>query len=204
MTVAAAPAVTIRRLEPADARQTVALLDTLRVSLFGVQSRRLHRALVADAIARHIDGRVALAGDDVSGVVLAAPRGYWTTGPLRHWSVAFDCVRARLLTHEPTHATRSSPSTPSSPADRVVYDAGSPRRTWRDPGNAWRIIVVGTAPDMRGRGIAADLYRVLMRDRTLIARIAVDNHASIRLHRSVGWRLYPDGDVVLAVHERCG
>src|SRR5262249_31095534 len=70
--------------------------------------------------------------------------------------------------------------------------------------NAWRIIVVGTAPDMRGRGIAADLYRVLMRDRTLVARIAVDNHASIRLHRSVGWRLYPDGDVVLAVHERCG
>jgi L-amino acid N-acyltransferase YncA len=41
-----------------------------------------------------------------------------------------------------------------------------------------------------------------MRDRSLVARIAADNHASIRLHRSVGWRLYPDGEVVLAVHER--
>jgi len=49
--------------------------------------------------------------------------------------------------------------------------------------------------------VAADLYRALMRDRSLVARVAPANHASIRLHRSVGWRLYPDGDVVLAVHE---
>jgi hypothetical protein len=41
-----------------------------------------------------------------------------------------------------------------------------------------------------------------MRDRSLVARIAADNHVSLRLHRAVGWRLYPDGGVVLAVHER--
>jgi hypothetical protein len=39
-----------------------------------------------------------------------------------------------------------------------------------------------------------------MRDRSLVARIAADNKPSIRLHRSVGWRLYRDGEVVLAVH----
>jgi len=202
VSVAATAAVTIRRIERADAAQTIALLDTLRVSLFGVHSRRLHAALVADAITRDIDGRVAVSGDEVSGIVLAAPRRYWTTAPLRHWDVGIDCVRARFFAGDATHPPRPSPPTPSTVADRVGYDPGSPRRTWRDHGDAWRIIIVGTAPAARGRGIAADLYRSVMRDRTLVARIAADNHASIRLHRSVGWQLYPDGDVVLAVHER--
>jgi len=44
------------------------------------------------------------------------------------------------------------------------------------------------------------LYRGVMADRSLVARIARDNEASLRLHASLGWRLYDDGDVVLAVH----
>jgi hypothetical protein len=40
-----------------------------------------------------------------------------------------------------------------------------------------------------------------MSNRSLVARIARDNVASLRLHESLGWRLYPDGDVVLAVHQ---
>ena len=81
-----------------------------------------------------------------------------------------------------------------------AFDPGAPPVTWSNPGNAWRIIFVGTAPEARGAGIAASLYRSVMRDRSLVARIARDNHASIRLHRAVGWRLYADGDVVLGVH----
>jgi len=41
-----------------------------------------------------------------------------------------------------------------------------------------------------------------MAERSLVARIAKDNTPSIRLHRSLGWRLYADGPVVLAVYER--
>ena len=64
-----------------------------------------------------------------------------------------------------------------------------------------RIILVGTASSDRGRGVAAQLYRSLMANRSLVARIAVDNAASIRLHHSLGWRLYRDGGVLLAIHE---
>jgi ribosomal protein S18 acetylase RimI-like enzyme len=199
---AAATRVTVRHLERTDAPQTVALLETLRVSLFGTRSRRLYRALVADGTARRIDCRVALASDGVCGVVLSAPRAYWTSALLTHWAVAADCVRARLFSRDHPQAPPSSPPIGPRPAQRVAYDIGSPRRTWGDPGDAWRIIVVGTAPAARGRGVAAELYRAMMRDRSLVARIAADNDASIRLHRSVGWRLYPDGEVVLAVHER--
>ena len=192
-------AVTVRRIEPTDAPQTAALLDGLRVSLFGVQSRRLYDSLVFDGIARRIDCRVAVAADGVCGLVLAAPRLYWIAAPLIHWGVALDCARARF--GEPRDAHAAPPSNPGTIASGV-FDGGAPRRTWHDPADAWRIIVVGTASAARGRGVAAELYRALMRDRSLVARIAADNYASIRLHRSVGWRLYPDGEVVLAVHER--
>jgi hypothetical protein len=86
----------------------------------------------------------------------------------------------------------------------VELDGGPPPRTWTHPGDAWRIIVVGTAAEARGLGVAAALYRAVMRDRSLVARIAADNEPSIRLHRSVGWHLYRDGDVVLAVHVKDG
>ena len=72
--------------------------------------------------------------------------------------------------------------------------------TWAEPGDAWRIIYVGTAPAARGRGIGADLYRTITAERPLVARIAADNTASIRLHRSTGWQLFRDGEVLLAVH----
>ncbi|HMF96536.1 MAG TPA: GNAT family N-acetyltransferase [Vicinamibacterales bacterium] len=199
MNRAPAAAVAIERLARLHAPEAVALLETLRVSLFGIQSTRLYEALVHDAVTRRIDGRVAVASGHVCGVVLAAPRGYWMSALLTHWRLAVECLRARLFAHEQPQATETSPPVARPPA--IAFDRRSPRRTWIDPGDAWRIIIVGTAPAARGRGVAADLYRALMRDRSLVARVAPANHASIRLHRSAGWRLYPDGDVVLAVHE---
>ena len=194
---ATAAGVIVRPVQSADAAATVALLDTLRVSLFGIQSPRLYHALVDDGVAQRIDCRIALDANDLCGVVLAAPRTYWRSALLQHPALAVDCLGARFL--KPASA---GVSTKFDERAAVEFDAGDPPRTWAEPADAWRIIFVGTAPAARGRGVAADLYRAVMRDRSLVARIAADNHASIRLHRSVGWRLYPDGDVVLAVHER--
>jgi ribosomal protein S18 acetylase RimI-like enzyme len=188
------PKISLEYLDRTRAQQTRALLRRLDVSLFGTNSPRLHAALVNDAVAGRIDGRIATMSGDVCGVVLAAPRAYWTSALLRHWSAALDCLRARIA------RPSASPAVEHSVAPAVRFDSGRPERTWTSPGDAWRIIFIGTAPAARGRGVAALLYRSLMPDRSLVAHIARENEASIRLHRSVGWRLYPDGDVVLAVH----
>jgi ribosomal protein S18 acetylase RimI-like enzyme len=205
--------VAVQPLDSQHAQQTAALLDDLRVSLFGVRSARLYATLTADALQQRIDCRIATASDQVCGAVIAAPYSYWLSTLVRHAGLAFDCVRARLLAQpspgetdrrgpadEPRRieGNRAGPGTDAAVAGG--FDSGPPPRTWADPGDAWRIIFVGTAPEARGLGVAAALYRALMRDRSLVARIAADNEPSIRLHRSVGWRLYRDGDVVLAVH----
>jgi len=208
--------IAIQPLDSQRAQQTAALLDDLRVSLFGVQSARLYATLAADALQQRIDCRIATTGDQVCGAVIAAPRSYWLSTLVRHTGLAFDGIRARLLARPSPGKTDVRPRgradqpqrfagnrEAGSGADAALhgrFDSGPPPRTWADPGDAWRIIFVGTAPEARGLGVAAALYRALMRDRSLIARIAADNEPSIRLHRSVGWRLYPDGDVVLAVH----
>jgi hypothetical protein len=190
----AGAAVGVQHLDRGGAQQTMALLRRLDVSLFGTDSARLHAALVDDAIAGRIDCRIGTAAGGVCGVVLAAPRAYWTSALIRHWGAALDCVRARFARRllPPTVERTSMPAIP--------FDTGPPGYTWANPRDAWRIIFVGTSPAARCRGVAAQLYRCVMRDRSLVAHIARENEASIRLHRSVGWRLYPDGDVVLAVH----
>jgi hypothetical protein len=190
----------IQRVDRAFAPQTLTLLDELRLSLFGIRTRRLHAALVEDGISGDIDCRIATEDGRVKGVVLAAPASYWRTAPLKHWGVAIDCVRARLgfAAHDAAidRASSIAPETASALCERA------PARTWADPGDAWRIILVGTGVAARGQGVAAHLYRSLMAERSLVARIAVDNTPSIRLHRSLGWALYRDGAVALAVHER--
>jgi GNAT superfamily N-acetyltransferase len=183
----------IRRVDRQYADRTIALLDELQVSLFGVQSHPLHVALASDAIAGTIDARVALEDASVRGVVLAAPSRYWRLALLKHWRVASACLRARLR-HAGTRPTSEAPGE-SAPVP------SSPPRTWDRPGGAWRIIFIGTTRAARGQGVASRLYGDIMSNRSLVARIARDNVASLRLHESLGWQLYPDGDVVLAVHQ---
>ena len=184
----------VRRVDRQCAERTVALLDELHVSLFGVQSRPLHEAIVSDAIAGAIDARVALEGASVRGVVIAAPLRYWRLALLRHWRVAWECLRARIRDTGKRHTPESTP------AGSPLSSSSSPPRTWDGPDDAWRIIFVGTSRAARGQGVARQLYSEIMNDRSLVARIARDNVASLRLHESLGWQLYPDGDVVLAVH----
>ena len=184
----------IRRVDRQYAERTIALLDELQVSLFGVQSHPLHVALASDAIAGTIDARVALEGVSVRGVVLAAPSRYWRLALLKHWRVASACLCARF---------RDADKRPTAEArGESVPVPSSPPRTWDRPGGAWRVIFIGTARAARGQGVAHRLYGDIMSDRSLVARIARDNVASLRLHESLGWQLYPDGDVVLAVHLR--
>ena len=198
-----ATAIAVHHLDAEHARQTASLLDDLRASLFGIQSGRLHGALVADALGGRIDCRIATISNQVCGTAIAAPRGYWTWALARHPDLAWACVGARLLARSARATGTPGESTPETPQN-MPFDSGPPPLTWTAPGQAWRIVIVGTAPDARGLGVGAALYRTLMRDRSLVARIAVDNTPSIRLHRSVGWRLYRDGSVVLAVHLKSG
>lgn len=199
---------TVEQLRSGHVRDVVELLDDLRVSLFGVSSRRLHVVLARDAAAGIIDGRVAVDGGRVKGVVLAAPARYWRSALLRHWRLAIECVGARL-------SRRAIRDAAAAPALRSIgpaaTDAGTRRRpqrsgvgghasTWTNPGDAWRIIIVGTAASARGAGVGGAMYRRLMAERSLVARIAPDNTPSIRLHESLGWQIFPDGDVLLAVH----
>lgn len=175
-----------------------ALLDDLRVSLFGIASHRLHAALADDAAARAIDGRVAIHDRGrIVGIVLAAPAQYWRSALIKHWTLAAECAAARLA-----NSVRTAAATPHHSRVESDRDGQPPARTWADPGDAWRIIIVGTAPSARGGGVGRALYRRIMADRSLVARIARDNTASIRLHESLGWKIYPDGDVLLAVHDR--
>jgi ribosomal protein S18 acetylase RimI-like enzyme len=181
------------------ARQTIALMEELHVSLFGTGSRRLYTTLVTDGTRRIIDCRIATESGEVIGVVLAAPASYWRRTLLTHWALAFECVRARIARREPA----ASPSGNEVRSDVVaLMESGTPPVTWNNPADAWRIIFIGTAPHARGRGVAGELYRSMMANRSLVARIALHNTPSIRLHHSLGWHVYRDGDVALAVHLR--
>jgi hypothetical protein len=199
------------QIQPLDAKyapQTIALLQDLRLSLFGISSRRVYTALVNDGVQGRIDCRVAAESSGLLGVVLAAPASYWRSTLLKHWDIAVECLRTRISSRLSGAFRLRQGSGQISPHQRgtTVFcldaDAGTPPRTWNEPGDAWRIIFIGTTAVARGQGVAAKLYRSLMADRSLVARIALDNAPSIRLHQSLGWRLYPDAGVALAVHLR--
>lgn len=188
------PVQPLTRSQAAAARR---LMEDLALTLFGIHSSSLHSGLIEDSLRRRIDCRLEIEDAAVRGLVLTAPASYWYRAPLRHPLIGLDCIRARIRQKEPAH-----PTTAGTRAEMGgEFDPESPNRTWDNPGDAWRVIFVGTARAARGQGVGARLYESVMADRPLVARIAADNVASLRLHRSLGWRLYRDGSVVLAVHD---
>lgn len=193
---------TIAKVGGGHAAAAVALLGELRVSLFGVQSKRLHEALIQDGLDGTIDCRVATEDERLAGIVLAAPASYWRRALLRHWVLGVECLVARLESRRRSARLQPNEVRPDErPAKAARYEDV---RTWANPGDAWRILFVGTAAAARGQGVASALYRSVMADHSLVARIALDNDASLHLHRSLGWQLRLDGDVMLAVWSLSG
>ena len=193
--------VTITHVNEAHAGQTIDLLRALRVSFLGLESRRVHAALVRDALAGRLDCRVAVESGRVLGFVIAAPAVYWASLPAQRPDIAAAVIWSRLRSTLSTFGRQAGGDRAvHASAAPVVMRTDPPPRTWRHPGDAWRVVFVGTSPLARGRGVAAALYRSLMAERSLVARIALDNPASLRLHVATGWALYRDGSVALAVH----
>jgi hypothetical protein len=196
--------VRVARIGPDHLGPTIALLEELRVSLFGVRSRRVVEALAADGVSGRIDCRIAFDRARVHGVVMAAPASYWRSLPLRRPAIALAWLRSKIAPRAASRGAAAPPGTVRAvaPHTQAMLSGDAPQLTWQTPGEAWRVVFIGTAPEARGKGIARELYGEMMRDRSLVARVALDNAASLRLHRSLGWSLHRDGDVVLAVHVR--
>lgn len=190
--------VSVQRMTRTHAVATRRLMEELGISLFGIHSSSLHSGLIEDSLHGTIDCRIEQEDGAVRGLVVTAPASYWHRAPLRHPSIALDCIRARIA------KTMERPPAPM-PGTRaefgIEFETESPNRTWSSPGEAWRVIFIGTARAARGQGIGGRLYESVMADRPLVARVAADNLASLGLHRALGWRLYRDGRVVLAVHD---
>jgi ribosomal protein S18 acetylase RimI-like enzyme len=196
-------------LSPATRDALVRMLGELRVSVSGLVSPALHRAL-ADAGAAgdpHVVALVATVGGEPAGFVVAtrdAP-AFWRRALLRRPATLARVVATRLLARLPRPARAHAAPTPSE-ADALPDARLAPRR-WTDPddASAARIVFVGVRPAFRGRGVGESLYRAFFdaaaaRGAALVlARIARDNQPSIRLHRAAGWDLYRDSDGVLAV-----
>jgi hypothetical protein len=157
----------------------------------------LHAGLIEDSLRGTIDCRIEIEDDAARGLVVTAPASYWHRAPLLHPLIGLDCIRARIRKKKRPHATM----TDTRAEIGIEFETESPNRTWSSPGDAWRVIFIGTTRAARGQGVGGRLYGSVMADRPLVARIAADNLASLRLHRSLGWRLYRDGGVVLAVHD---
>jgi hypothetical protein len=172
-------------------------MEELAVTLFGIHSSSLHAGLIEDSLRGTVDCRIELEDGAVRGLVVTAPASYWQRAPLRHPSIALDCLRARIVRTQPRAHSAVLPRAGIG----IEFATEPPSRTWSSPGDAWRVIFIGTARAARGHGVGGRLYQSVMADRPLVARIAADNLASLRLHRSLGWRLYRDGSVVLAVHD---
>ena len=191
-----------------------AMLSELQVAVSGFVSSGMHRALAA-AAARRDPGLIAIVAslDAVpAGFVVATrdSRRFWRRTLLRHPVLAVRVVLHRLWPAGSASAVgdhaiggRAEPSI--DPTEHLPDAAGAPYG-WHDEGpKTVKIVFIGVRPAFRQRGVGDLLYRALFDVAThrgadaVLARIARDNVASIRLHAAAGWHLYRDGDGVFAV-----
>jgi ribosomal protein S18 acetylase RimI-like enzyme len=149
-----------------------------------------------------IDCRVAVEDGDVIGIILTAPASYWWQAPLRHPLMAIECAYARFVRQRRrrrrSNGVKQAGATPPPPP--CQFQEGPPPRTWAEPAGAWRIMFMGIAPTARRRGVGGRLSSAVAADRPIVAHISCDNVASIRLHASLGWSFYRNGDVALVTN----
>jgi ribosomal protein S18 acetylase RimI-like enzyme len=168
-------------LEAADLAAIVELHAALEVSLAGVQSRALYRALCRDALrGGQVVCLVAAADGQVAGFVTALihAAAYWKRFARRRPLLALRILAGRLFRRKTARRGAASPAAPASWAESSERIA--------------KIQFIGVAKEFRGRGIGVELYRRLaahLRERGLEridARVAGDNTASLRMHRAAG------------------
>jgi ribosomal protein S18 acetylase RimI-like enzyme len=199
----------------------VRMLGRLRVPLGAIGGGAMHRAVATDAVAgdRRVIALVAEVDGEPAGFVVAtlATGRYWRTLLLRRprllARVLADRVGARL-------ARRVPRAVAPAPGVGAAAGSGSPARAavplapadaaplrWGDDGpDVAKIGFIGVLPEFRRRGVGEALYAALFDEarargaRAVLARIAHDNVASLRLHHAAGWRLFADAQGPFAVY----
>jgi ribosomal protein S18 acetylase RimI-like enzyme len=199
-----------RPIAPADLAPAARLLGAVGVAtLAGLSGPGLDRAFCRAAARADSPFRLILAdrAGDLLGFALAVidPARSYRDFLLRHpaWAarVAADRLAARLRPASPHPAPEDAapPDPEAAAAEAGAWEASGPDRA--------RIIGIGVAESARGLGVGAGLYHALFADlaaRGVVevrARIARDNHPSVRLHRRTGWRVVDLGGVLEAARD---
>jgi GNAT superfamily N-acetyltransferase len=173
--------------------KAVELMRQLRISVGGLEDPGLYRALSASS---EICSLVARDGSQLAGIALVEISRRWIW---RHPFLLVRMLMARLRRNKGVSAGASFPENPAPPFPLF----SSPPLDWKD--RKPRVLFIGVHPDWRGKGIGKALYFSMfdaIRSRgydCILARIALDNTASLYLHEETGWVLYEGGQAVLAI-----
>ena len=187
---------------------TASLLDRAGLSVGGVRSAAVTRAVCKDAVSHPSEVAVLVARSDsaiIGAVVcIAAAETYWPRFLVRHPWAGLPIVvrrvwgRLELNRHEPSppplkHTNRSIGKAKPDPAMR------HPAPVW--DGHTPRILLIVVDPKARGTGVGSKLYEALFshirkawKASRVLAMIQPANERSISLHRSTGWCLHRTPD----------
>ncbi len=167
------------------------------ITLGGFSGRSLERAYCRDALRGQTCRMIVAERDGVLlGYTLAVidPARSLPRFLRRHPWIASRLILRKIAASVRRPTPASEPEPPSA----------SPS-SWNRPGaDRARIVFIGVSPRARGLGVGAGLYDALFDDLAargvteILARIATDNHGSLRLHQRTGWRVQDLGDVLEA------
>jgi ribosomal protein S18 acetylase RimI-like enzyme len=191
--------VILRPIQPEDRPGAVELMAELRITIGGLQTRALYRAMTGSP---EICCVVARQANRIAGIALVELNRNWIRRRplLAARMVLVRFVLSRLRRHS-SEASQPSVSHSSASAKPFALAKNPPLR-WSD--NAPRVLFIGVHPNWRGQGIGKLLYNAMfdqiraLGGKCILARVAVDNIASLHLHNETGWRLYEDDGVVFA------
>lgn len=189
----------LRLLQPEDHAHAIDLMYRLRISVGGLIDRKLYSAICNSS--REICCIVARKDQDLAGIALVELSRDWIRRrPLL--AVRMAIAKYRLRAASLSSATK--PAHQAAPPAVFPPSQNAPVR-WAD--RAPRVLFIGVDPAFRGQGAGKLLYHAIFDEirkqdnAWLLARIATDNLASIRLHQETGWMLYEGDAVVFAVKD---
>lgn len=196
-------------LRDADTSAAVHFFASNGFVLFGSQQERLYRHVCEDAVAGR--GPVVVVGREEGRVAGAAAAiidyvGYRRRILLRSPRILASIAVERMRDRFQARGARASfqgpievELEPTPPELRSAWSESSSRIA--------KTAYIGVGPRHRRRGLARRLYETLFSElahrgvRRLDATIQLHNAASIALHRSLGFRLFDDGDRCLGLKE---